>query len=86
MIMQKAKNHNVRVQEKDSMASSQILDSIHPPPFSHFRKSFPTSCENQGSTYIKIVSPTVFTQALVETEGNPNGYYGLRGTCVEYMI
>ena len=33
------------------------------PPFSRFRKSFPTSCENQGSTYIKIVSPIVCTQA-----------------------
>ena len=37
--------------------------------------------ENQGSPSnqlgIKIVSPTVFTQALVETEGYPNGYCGL---------
>ena len=35
---------------------------VKTPPFSRFRKSFPTSCENQGLTYIKIVSPTVFTQ------------------------
>ena len=33
-----------------------------PPPRSRFRKSFPASCENQGSTYIEIVSPTVFIQ------------------------
>ena len=31
-----------------------------PPPFSRFRKSVPASDENQGLTYIKIVSPTVF--------------------------
>ena len=53
---------------------------------SHFRKSFPTSCENQGLTTIDIVSPTVFTQVLVETEGYPNGYCRLRGTGVEYKL
>jgi hypothetical protein len=43
---------------------------IIPSNNSHFHHRFPafdtvwlTSCENQGSNYIEIVSPTVFTQA-----------------------
>ena len=45
---------------KSILIPHPTYDSTKPPPFSHFRKSFPTSCENQGFTYIKIVSPIVF--------------------------
>ena len=37
-------------------------DMVKTPPFSRFRNSFPALLENQGSTYIEIVSPTVFIQ------------------------
>ena len=50
----------------DLLHTHQSNDSHDSPPFSRFRKSFPASAENQGSTYIKIVSPTVCIQALIE--------------------
>ena len=78
MIMQQALIHNVQAQEKDSPKMIQYKT----PPFSRFTKSFPTSAENQGSTYIKIVSPTVFKQK----DKNTNGYCGLRGTNVKLKL
>ena len=47
------------------------------PPFSRFRKSFPTSFENQGLTYIKILSPTVCTQV-------PTGAYQIPMAIADY--
>ena len=47
------------------------------PQRSRFRKSRSTLCENQSLPFnklnIEIVSRIVCTQALAETEGNPNG-------------
>ena len=73
MIMQQAFNHNDQAQEIDSFNTFSTKDGIVKNTiFSHFRKSFPTSNENQGlpsnQLGIKIVSPTVFTQALEEVK------------------
>ena len=62
MITQQALSPNDQDQESDSFASSPKMVSYKTPPFSRFRKYFPTSLENPGSTYIEIVSPTVFIQ------------------------
>ena len=67
----------------DSFASSPKMVSLLKTPTA-LEKSFPTSYENQGLTYIRVVSPTVFTTKYPRGIPNPNGYFGgLRGTGVE---
>ena len=71
-----------------------VSDNTKTSPFSRFRKSFPTSFENQGSKYIKIVSTTVCTEALEEVKLSKwvvstlytFGIYERRGTGVEWLI
>ena len=62
--MQQGSTYNIQIPKSDSfnMNLHQRWYSTNAPPFSRFRKSFPASAENQGLTYIKIVSPTVFIQ------------------------